>query len=162
SDGKYISICALEDKFHQSLMDRLGIDKDTLPDHRDSANWPALHDRIAGIVKTRSRHEWCEMLEGSDACVSPVLNLREAPDHPANRERSSYAIVDGVLQAAPAPRFSRTESNIDHAAPKLGEHTYQILREIGIDAAKIEGLIGEGTVFDCDRSINPRSSNQAT
>ncbi|MCY4149346.1 MAG: CaiB/BaiF CoA-transferase family protein [Gammaproteobacteria bacterium] len=147
SDGKYISICALEDKFHQFLLYRLGLDQDTLPDHKDSINWPFLRDKIASIINTRPRHEWCEMLEGSDACVSPILDLGEAPDHPANKERSSYAVIDGVLQAAPAPRFSRTESKIDHAAPKHGEHTHPILHEIGTEARKIQELLDAGIVL---------------
>ncbi len=162
SDGKYISICALEDKFHTFLMKQLGLDKSTLPCHEDPANWPILRDRISSIIKTRSRQEWCNMLEGSDACVSPVLSLGEAPDHPANKERSSHALVDDVLQAAPAPRFSRTESKIHHGAPKYGEQTHSILREIGIDTVKTEDLMDAGTVFDRELSLNHGSLNQAT
>ncbi len=148
SDGKYISICALEDQFYQSLMHQLDFDTDALPDYLDPANWPALRVQIANLIETRPRDEWCEMLEGSNACVSPVLNLHEAPDHPANKERSSFAVIDGVLQAAPAPRFSRTESKINCSGPKLGEHTHSILQEFGINAEKIQELIDKGIVYD--------------
>jgi len=155
SDGKYISICALEDKFHSFLMEQLGLDENTLPSHKDPLNWPALRDRISTIIKTRPRQEWCDMLEGSDACVSPVLDLREAPDHPANKERSSHVVINGVLQSAPAPRFSRTESKIDHPAPELGEHSCSVLGEIGIEVTRIQDLLDTGIVFDCGNQSQP-------
>jgi len=162
SDGKYISICALEDKFHQSLMDRLGLDINTLPSHKDPSNWPNLRDQIAKIIKTRPRDEWCEMLEGSNSCVSPVLNLLEAPDHLANKERCNFSVIDGILQPAPAPRFSRTKSKIRDVGPKLGEHTHSILREFGFDTEKIGELIDTNIVFDSVLSDERNISNDAT
>lgn len=147
SDGKYISICALENKFHACLMNSLGLDEHADLNQDEATGWPALRNQIAALVKTRSRDEWCDLLEGTDACISPVLDLQEAPAHPANQARSSYIEMDNILQAAPAPRFSRSESKIQHGAPMPGEHAKSILLELDVASAKIDDLQQSGTIF---------------
>ncbi|MXZ81506.1 MAG: CoA transferase [Gammaproteobacteria bacterium] len=146
ANGKFITISALEHKFHAFLLDALGLDQDDVPNRNDPSRWPAYRELLSSIFKTRSRHEWCELLEGTDACLSPVLDLEEAPRHPANRARSSHVTVDGIVQPAPAPRFSRTDSLVRHGAPAPGEHTRSILLELGVKPSRIGELVGTGTV----------------
>jgi crotonobetainyl-CoA:carnitine CoA-transferase CaiB-like acyl-CoA transferase len=108
ADGKWISIAVIEPKFHDELMRLLGIDPATLPPQRDPKSWPAMRERLAGIFRMRDRAAWCALLEGTDACFAPVLSGAEAPAHPHMAARGTFIEVDGVVQPAPAPRFSRT------------------------------------------------------
>jgi alpha-methylacyl-CoA racemase len=112
SDGQYIAIGAAEPQFYAELLHRIGItDPDTLPNQHDRSRWPEVRQRFATIFASKTRAQWCEILEGTDACFAPVLNLREAAEHPHNRERATFIELDGVLQPAPAPRFSRTPAD---------------------------------------------------
>lgn len=109
SDGKFVSIGAIEPQFYAELRKRLGLAEDTAFDAQmDPRHWPALKDKMTVLFKTKTRDEWCEILEHSDVCFAPVLSLLEAPNHPHNRNRGSFVTVDNVLQPAPAPRFSGT------------------------------------------------------
>lgn len=112
ADGRHIAAGAFEDRFWLLFLQRLGLDPATLPGREERANWPALRERIAAVVKARPLAHWCAVFEGSDACVTPVLTLREAHAHPHHRERGTFATVDGLLQPSPAPRFSRTPGRI--------------------------------------------------
>jgi len=114
ADGKFIAIGAIEANFYAELRRRCGIDDPVFDAQLDPAGWPQLKDRLANLFRTRSREAWCEILEGSDACFAPVLDWDEAPHHPHNVARGTYLDVDGVMQPAPAPRFSRTAN----AAPR--------------------------------------------
>jgi alpha-methylacyl-CoA racemase len=111
ADGGFVAIGALEPQFYRRLCELLQVDE-TEFDRSDRKNWPALQARLAGIFKSRTRAEWCALLEGSDACFAPVLGLREASSHPHLDHRGTYVKIDGVVQPAPAPRFSRTPSAI--------------------------------------------------
>ena len=108
ADGKFVAIGAIEPQFYTELCKRCGIDDALFDAQMDRARWPLLKLRLADIFRTRTRDQWCEVLEGTDACFAPVLDWDEAPLHPHNKARGSYIDRDGVLQPAPAPRFSRT------------------------------------------------------
>jgi len=108
SDGRWISIAPIESKFYAELLRRLDIDPVVMPPQMDQAHWPEAQARLASLFKTRTREEWCELLEGTDACFAPVLTTDEATRHPHNSARQTYVEIDGIAQPAPAPRFSRT------------------------------------------------------
>ena len=143
ADGEFVSVGALEPQFNALLFARLGVADD--PDFRnayDARRWPRLRERLATLFATRPRAQWVELLEGSDACFAPVLTPRDALAHPHMAARAIYAERDGVLQAAPAPRFSATPSAVPGAVPARGEHGARILREAGLDEASIARLVG--------------------
>ncbi len=108
ADGKWVSVAAVERRFFEILLAKLGIDAALVPDHRDRSRWPAVHRLLADRFRQRSRDEWCELLEGSDACFTPVLDMNEVRHHPHMAAREAIIEVDGVPQPAPAPRFSRS------------------------------------------------------
>jgi alpha-methylacyl-CoA racemase len=108
ADGRWISVAAIEGKFYAELLRRLDIDPATLPPQMDHEHWPEAKARLAALFKTRTREEWCGLLEGTDACFAPVLTTDEAAHHPHNALRKTYVEIDGIVQPAPAPRFSRT------------------------------------------------------
>ncbi|HSW08649.1 CaiB/BaiF CoA transferase family protein [Aquabacterium sp.] len=110
ADGKYIAIGAIEPQFYAELRERCGIHDAIFDAQMDAARWPMLKLRLADVFRTRTRDEWCALLEGSDACFAPVLDWDEAPQHAHNRARDTFVSLDGVVQPAPAPRFSRTPS----------------------------------------------------
>jgi alpha-methylacyl-CoA racemase len=111
SDGKYIAVGAIEDKFQQELFTVLGLE-DLAGTSIDPKSWPVAKERVAEVFRTRTRDAWCEMFEGSDACVSPVLSPTEAPQHPHNVHRGTFVTLGGITQPAPAPRFSRTPADV--------------------------------------------------
>ncbi|MEO1044274.1 MAG: CaiB/BaiF CoA-transferase family protein [Pseudomonadota bacterium] len=117
ADGKYVSIGAIEAQFYAELRARAGLAEDADFDPQmNPAEWPKLKEKLATIFKSKTRDEWCELLEHSDACFAPVLSLTEAPDHPHNAARQTYIAVDGMVQPAPAPRFSETPA----PKPRMG------------------------------------------
>lgn len=116
ADGKFISIGAIEPQFYAELRQRCGLDGALFDEQMDAARWPLLKLRLADVFRTRTRDEWCAILEGTDACFAPVLDWDEAAVHPHNAARRTFIDVDGVTQPAPAPRFSRTENAPPQAA----------------------------------------------
>ncbi len=134
ADGRFLAVAALEPRFHAELCERLGLDPEEWPQH-DPEAWPEQKERLAGLFATRDRDEWVVLFEGSDACVAPVLDLDEAPEHPHNRARETFTDVFGAVQPSPAPRFSRTPGTVTRPAPEPGQHTAEILAELGYDAA---------------------------
>jgi alpha-methylacyl-CoA racemase len=141
ADGRYISIAAIELKFRAELFELLG-----LPYTTDEG--PELRGKLEEIFKTRTRDEWCELLEGSDACFAPVLTMDEAPHHPHNVARRSFVEIEGVMQPAPTPRFSRTPA--EHPTPprELGQDTRSTLADWGIGAERIAALCANGVVLE--------------
>lgn len=120
SDGGYIAIAAIEAPFYALLREKLGLSDDPEFDPQmDPASWPGLKDRLTDLFKRRTRQEWCDLLEGTDACFSPVLSMAEAPSHPHNRARGNFFTLNGVVQPMPAPRFSRTPASIPVANAPL-------------------------------------------
>src|SRR5258708_241866 len=110
ADGRHVAVAPIEDKFLAELYRLLELDVRDFPAKLDAASWPAAKEKFAALFKTRTRDEWCRLLAGSDACFAPVLSIDEAPDHPHNKARGTFITVDGIVQPAPAPRFSRTPS----------------------------------------------------
>jgi alpha-methylacyl-CoA racemase len=145
ADGEFISVGPVEPQFYALLLDKLGLDAAEYP-HFDKSRWPELKVRFTEIFKTRTRDEWCELLEGTDACFAPVLRMSEAPSHPHNQARGTFVDIAGISQAAPAPRFGRTPGSIDSPPPHAGQHTDEILAAAGIDADRIAELRASGAV----------------
>ncbi|MDE0216025.1 MAG: CaiB/BaiF CoA-transferase family protein [bacterium] len=145
ADGEYISLGALEPQFFAEMVAKTGIDAEGI-DQNDRAAWPEMRTRLAEAVKAKTRDEWCEILDGSDACFAPVLSLAEAPGHPHNEARGTFVDVGGALQPAPAPRFSRTPAEIARPSPHPGQHTAEALADWGFDAAAVAALQESGVV----------------
>ncbi len=130
SDGQFISVGSVEPKFYRLLREKLGLlDDDAFEESGDIGRWPDLRRRFADLFATRTRAEWCALLEGSDACFAPVLNPDEAANHPHMAARGVYQVKDGVLQAAPAPRFSAMPVGEIGAVPHRGADRAEILTE---------------------------------
>jgi alpha-methylacyl-CoA racemase len=146
ADGKYLSIGAIEPQFYAALLRGLGLEDEDLPHQNDRSQWPAMKERIAAIIKTKTRDEWCDVFEGTDACVAPVLSIPEAVEHPHNVERTTFVDVAGVSQPAPAPRFDRTPAAIAAPPPHAGQHTDEILDQTGYDDDRIAKLREVGAV----------------
>ncbi|MGO8919677.1 MAG: CaiB/BaiF CoA transferase family protein [Stellaceae bacterium] len=139
-DGKYISLACIEDKFLAEFLQRMEIDPREMPAKMDKKRWPEAKARLAQRFKTRTREEWCRLLEGSDACFAPVLSLDEAPEHPHNLARETFIEVDGIVQPAPAPRFSRTPSAKPTPPEAPGERGNASLAQWGLTPAEIDAL----------------------
>jgi alpha-methylacyl-CoA racemase len=140
SDGKFISLGSLEPQFYAELMERTGLGSEGLPAQMDRDGWPVLRERFTELFKSKTRDEWCEILEGSDACFAPVLPLSEAAEHPHIKARGTIVEHNGLVQPAPAPRFSRTPGSIQRPGPKAGQHTDEALADWGFAADEITKL----------------------
>ena len=127
SDGRYISIGSLEPQFYALLLEKAEITDPEFQEQLDEAAWPAKREKLTQLFKTKTRQQWCEIMEGTDVCFAPVLDLKEAPNHPHNIDRKTFVELDGVVQPAPAPRFSRTQGEIQGPAAMAGEHTREVL-----------------------------------
>ena len=139
-DGRYISIAAIEGKFYQELLQRLELNAAELPQQHDRRGWDQLRACFAEKFKSRTRAEWCAVLEGTDACFAPVLDADECVTHPHNAARKVFAQVDGVLHPQPAPRFSRTPSTLRNSPPAPGADTAQALVDWGFSLEDIAAL----------------------
>jgi len=146
ADAKFIAVGAIEHQFYEELIRRVGLEGEELPWQMDRAEWPALKERFVALFKTKTRDEWQELLEGTDACAVPVLSLSEAHLHPHNQARKTFVERDGVVQPAPAPRFSRTESGIAGPPPSPGQHTDEALADWGFSADELAKLRETGAV----------------
>ena len=146
ADGQHVAIAAMEPKFFRELLDRIGLDPSELPEQWDKAGWPKAKQKLADVFRSRTRQQWCDALEGTDACFAPVLTMSEALHHPQNVERGLFTDVGGVPQPAPAPRFSRTPASVQRPAAEPGEHTDEVLSELGLDQDRIRKLRASGAV----------------
>ena len=117
-----------------------------MPTGSDPADWPAVKRLIAKKIATRTQAEWCAVLEGTDACVAPVLSMADAPNHPHNRARGTFVEIDGVMQPAPAPRFSRTSPATPTPPEPAGAGTEDALAEWGCDSETISRLKATGVI----------------
>ncbi len=144
-DGKHVCVGAIEPQFYAELVEKTGIDANRFGPQMDARQWVDFKAELADVFRTRTRDEWCAVMEGSDVCFAPVLSILEAPQHPHNRHRETFVEVDGVTQPAPAPRFSRTEARVSHPARIPGEDTRAVLAEIGmaddVDALEQSGVV---------------------
>ncbi len=145
-DGKSISIGSIEPQFYALLLEKCGMSDPDFLNQMDRDQWPELKVKVAEIFKTKSRDEWCEIMEGSDVCFAPVLSLEEVASHPHNKARNSFLELDNVLQPAPAPRFSRTEVGLSHGPRIAGEDTAAVLADAGYAESEIESLVASGAV----------------
>jgi alpha-methylacyl-CoA racemase len=140
ADGKFVSVGAIEPQFYALLRERCGLQDAEFDAQMDARHWPALKQKLAALFATRTRAEWCALLEGSDACFAPVLDWDEAAAHPHNRARGTFTEVGGVVQPAPAPRFDRTPAAQPRPPRPVGADGEAILREWEVDAALVAQL----------------------
>ena len=140
SDGKFISIGSIEPQFYKLLCEIANLDDSTFGDQMKRDTWQEKKESIKEIFLNKSRDEWCELMEGTDVCFAPVLDMTEAPLHPHNKARETFIEMEGVTQPAPAPRFSRTKSKIQGPSAINGQHNDTALIDWGISEEKIKKL----------------------
>jgi alpha-methylacyl-CoA racemase len=148
SDGEWISIGSIEPQFYALLEEKLGVDlqsSDFMVQY-DKTRWPELKEQVKQVILAKPSDYWCELMEGTDVCFAPVLSLQDSPEYPHNKQRQSYVEIEGVTQSAPAPRFSRTVSEIGNVAVVNGANTDEILASLGLDEAAIATLNETGAV----------------
>ncbi len=138
-DGKYIALGSIEPQFYALLREKLGLDDGAFDQQMNRDHWPTLKEKISAVVKTKTRDQWCDVMEGTDVCFAPVLSLDEAPDHPHNTARSTFVEIDGVVQPNVAPRFSRTPSSVQGPPPQ--DHDMTALADWGFSADEIKNLV---------------------
>ena len=146
SDGEYISIGSIEPQFYALLLELAELPIEVFGKQNDQAQWPEMEARLTDIFKQKSQAQWCELMEGSDVCFAPVLTFMDAPKHPANVARNTYIEVDGLTQPAPAPRFSRTPSQVAHGTHAAGQDTDHILQAMGFAELEISSLRDGGAI----------------
>jgi alpha-methylacyl-CoA racemase len=146
SDGRFVSIGSIEPQFYAELLRLTGLEGEDLPWQQDRAQWPAMKERLAAIFRTRTRDEWCELMEGTDVCFAPVLSIPEAYEHPHNVARGTFVEVAGLRQPGPAPRFSRTAPEVSGPPAHAGQHTDEVLSGAGFDAERIAKLRETGAI----------------
>ena len=139
-DGKFISIGSIEPQFYKLLRELANLEDSIYDNQMSRENWPDLKKEIAKVFLNKTRDEWCDLMEGTDVCFAPVLSMWEAPQHPHNVARKTFIELEGLDQPAPAPRFSKTVSEVRSPPALAGEHTDEILNEIGIDSDQIKIL----------------------
>lgn len=152
SDAKYISLGSIEPQFYALLVEKVGLDPDRFSAQMDSSKWGEFKAELTNVFKTKTRDEWCDIMEGSDVCFAPVLALDEVHKHPHNIARNSFIDIDGVIQPAPAPRFSRSEVAVTHGSRLAGEDSIVVLQEAGLGDAEIKELISSGAVVSSQAS----------
>ena len=145
-DGKYISIASIEPKFYQLLREITPLEDSIFDDQLSRESWPEQKKALKEIFLKKIQQEWCDLMEGTDICFAPVLNMAEAPEHPHNKARGTFIELEGIVQPAPAPRFSRTVSEVYPAPAYVGEHTEEVLKSIGMQDSDIEDLKASGEV----------------
>ena len=140
ADGEYISIGSIEPQFYSELLRITGIDQSKSPKQMDRTKWAEMKLKISEVIKEKTRLEWEELMEGTDVCFAPVLSMDEAYEHPHNKERNTFIEVAGVMQPAPAPRFSKTPGAVSSPPPHPGQHTEEVLASLGLTTDEISLL----------------------
>jgi alpha-methylacyl-CoA racemase len=147
ADGEHISIGSIEPQFYAELLRLTGLDDDEqFAKQMDSSEWPVLKDRLVKLFAQKTRAEWCEIMEMTEVCFAPVLTMSEAAEHPHNVERGTFVESGGMVQPAPAPRFSRTSPEVSGLRAHAGEHTREVLTDWGIEEERVAALLAEGAV----------------
>ena len=147
ADGEWVSVGSIEPQFYALLLEKTGLTGDPeFTNQMDKTQWPTLKRKLAEVFKTKTQSQWNEIMEGTDVCYAPVLRMGEAAQHPHNVARNTFIEVAGVTQPAPAPRYSRTTTNLPTAPAHAGEHTLAVLADWGVDAARIDTLIASGAI----------------
>ncbi len=146
ADGQWVAVAPIERKFRDELLTRIGFDPTSFPDVADRAQWPKARELLTARFAERGRADWCALLEGTDACFAPVLSVAEAAEHPQARARAAHLVIDGVVQPAPAPRFSHTPAAMPRPAEPPGAGTHAVLAAWGIAGERIEHLERQGII----------------
>jgi alpha-methylacyl-CoA racemase len=146
ADKKFVSVGSIEPQFYKLLIEKAQLDPDKFADQYDQENWPELKKLLEKIFKTKTRQQWCDLLDGSDACFSPVLDFTEAPEHPHNIARSTFIKIDGTVQPGTVPKFSRSTSHLPSAPKSEGSDTESVLKELGLSDIDIENLVKFGAI----------------
>ncbi len=150
ADGRYISLGSIEPQFYAALLERLGEDAAGLENQWDMANWPAMKDRLAAVIRRRTRDDWDQIFAGADVCYAPVLAMSEVRHHPHHQARGSFLDDGEVWQPAPAPRFSRTPGEVAHPARGIGENSADVLRRFGYSEQQVAARLASGAVIQAD------------
>ena len=145
-DSKHICIGSIEPQFYELLVKHADLETAEFGAQMNREQWPDLRKKLADVFRTKTRDEWCEIMEGTDICFAPVLSIWEAPQHPHNVARKSFVELDGVTQPAPSPRFSRTEAEVSHSSRAPGADTAEVLNVAGYDSSEIDRLRSIGAV----------------
>src|SRR5260370_21416886 len=145
-DRRFVAVGSIEPQFYELLLEKTGLKGESLPAQRDRNAWAQLKSRLEAIFRTKTRDQWCAIMEGTDICFAPVLTMTEASQHPHAKARNAYVDVSGFAQPASAPRFSRTKEGVKGPAARRGEHTDQVLGERGFSAKEIGELKAAGMV----------------
>ncbi len=146
SDHKYISLGSIEPQFYAEFLELTGLRDQLASDQNSREAWPEMKEQVEACIKGKTRAEWESIFEGSDVCFAPVLEPTEAPNHPHAKHRKAFTEVAGIIQPAPAPRFSRTESAIQGPPAHAGQHSADLLRELGFSQKESEALTLSGAV----------------
>ena len=146
ADGKWISIGSIEPQFYALLLEKTGITDPEFANQMDRSAWPSLKAKLQDVLRTRTQAEWCAIMDATDICFAPVLDLEEAPKHAHNVARETFVTVEGVVQPAPAPRFSATPGAIQGPPPKIGAHNDEALTDWGFTAAEVDALKEKGAL----------------
>ncbi len=146
SDGQHICVGSIEPQFYALLVEKAGLDKEKFAAQMDPSRWPGYKEELTRVFKQKTQAQWCSIMEGTDVCFAPVLSVFDAPGHPHNKARGTFVEVDGVVQPAPAPRFSRTRPEIVNGARRPGEDTESVLADCGFSNDLIRSLRSEGVI----------------
>jgi alpha-methylacyl-CoA racemase len=146
ADGKWISIGSIEPQFYALLLQKTGINDEAFAAQMDRAAWPDLQAKLSEVIKRKTQAEWCEIMDATDVCFAPVLSLEDAPKHPHNVARETFVTIDGVVQPAPAPRFSATPGKVQHAPAAIGAHDRTALADWGFGDEAIKALQEAGAI----------------
>ena len=147
ADGKFVAVGAIEPQFYRSLLDICGIDDPAFKEQWRTEAWPDLRAKLAAVFRSKTRAEWGARFDGTDACLTPVLSMNEAPLHPHNVARATFATTEAGAQPAPGPRFDSTKGSLPAPAPAAGRDTRAILREVGYETGAIDDLLRSGAAY---------------
>lgn len=145
-DGKWIALGSIEPQFYALLREKAGLADPAFDAPLDRSRWPELKAKLADVIAMKTRADWCELMEGTDVCFAPVLEIDEAPTHPHNIARGAFVNVAGVVQPAPAPRFSATPGDVQGPPPEIGAHNVSSLQDWGFDPATVQDLKKDGVI----------------
>ena len=146
ADDKFVSVGSLEPHFFAEMVEKSGLPESFIKDQNNPSKWSEMKVKMIETFKSKTRDEWAEIFEGSDACVAGIYDLHEAPLHPHNKSRNTYIDIDGTAQPAPAPRFSRSDCEVPKAPVKEGANTKEVLADFGFDQDAINELDSAGVL----------------
>ena len=145
-DDRWVSLGSIEPQFYALLLEKAGLDDPQFKLQMSRDDWPELKSKLAAVIKTKTRDEWTALMEGTDVCFGPVMGLKEAATHPHNAARETFVTIDGVVQPAPAPRFSATPGAIQAPPPTIGADNEAALSDWGFAPSAIEALRAAGAL----------------